>query len=552
MMSLKTTYKLLLAVLALMVLASCKKVVVVVDSVPRNTPAGQPVYIAGNFNDWDPGDERYRMQLNDDSTYSIMLPPGFGTVEYKFTRGDWTTVEKDICGYEIQNRQVVITETDTAVNAIASWNDLAPLDCPRLTLVVKDVPPETRDDDVIAIAGNFNSWSIDSSAILKKDGTGEYAITIDRPPGIEEIEFKMTRGDLSKAESDEFGNMVPNRILRFGVRDTVEIKIEGWIDRPGKKGSRVVLLIDHLPENSPASTDVFLASSLNGWMPGDMNYLFQVNSKGQLFLPLPRKKKPIEFKLTRGNWNTVEVDRYGYDISNRVIFPESPDTVHLEVADWKDQAMVSDYDVTIVIDQLPSTTPPEDKIYLAGNFNGWNPGRSKFSFHDGPGGMPILNLPRDKGFLEFKVTRGSWWNVEVDEYGSDISNRIYRYGDLDTLYIAVENWKDLPTHEAESVTIVIDQLPDNTPPGEPLYLAPDFNGWNPGDKSLVFEALPDGRPCITIPRRGSQLEYKITRGDWSSVEVDRNGQGIPNRMLTYGFADTVHIRVDMWNDLADR
>lgn len=545
------TYGLPVLIALVVSLGACKKVVVTVDSIPQNTPKGQPIYITGNFNNWDPGDERFRMELDADSVYSISLPPGFGTIEYKFTRGDWTTVEKDICGYEIDNRRIIIDETDTSFNTIASWNDLAPLNCPRLTLLVKNLPRETRRGDGIAIAGNFNSWSIDSSSFLKRDSSGYYSITIDRPTDLGEIEFKMTRGDLSSVEADEFGNMIPNRILRFGVQDTVEIKIEGWIDRAGKMGNRIILLIDKLPGNSPGSTDVYLASSLNGWMPGDKNYLFQLNKDGQLFFPLPRKKKPIEFKLTRGNWYTVEVDRYGYDISNRVIYPGSADTVHITIADWKDRSQIRDYDITLLIDQLPPTTPDGERFYAAGNFNGWNPGKAKYSFHEGPGGMPMLNLPRDKGFLEFKITRGSWSNVEIDEFGSDIPNRVYRYGDFDTIYIAVVNWKDLPRADLDDVTLVIDALPENTPSHDKIYLAPSFNGWNPGDPEQVFGYLPDTRPFINVNRKGSQFEYKITRGDWSKAEVDSNGNQIANRSLAFGFADTVYIRVEKWNDLPD-
>jgi len=247
----------------------------------------------------------------------------------------------------------VIGNSDTAIDAIDSWNDLSPLDCPRLTLLVRAIPPETRPEERIAIAGNFNSWSIDSSSFMNRDSSGHYTITIDRPADIGEIEFKFTRGDLASAESDEFGNVIPNRIVRFGISDTLEFNIDGWIDRPGKKSSRVILLVDKLPPNTPRNAELYLSSSLNGWMPGDKNYLFQINEQGQPFLALPRKKKPVEFKVTRGNWNTVEVDKYGYDMANRVVNPESVDTLIIDIEDWKDLSVISDYEVTLVIDELP-------------------------------------------------------------------------------------------------------------------------------------------------------------------------------------------------------
>jgi len=74
--------------------------------------------------------EAYQMTLNSDSTYTFHLPPGFGSVEIQDHRGDWTTVETDICGYGMGNRLLVLGEEDTTAITIASWNDLDPLNCP--------------------------------------------------------------------------------------------------------------------------------------------------------------------------------------------------------------------------------------------------------------------------------------------------------------------------------------------------------------------------------------------------------------------------------------
>ena len=142
---------------AIILLISCNRVVIKIDSVPENTPANQPIYITGNFNNWDPGDDKYRLTLSGDSNYYVTLPPGLGQMEYKFTRGDWTTVEKGICGEEIANHVLITHKTDTATHSILSWNDLDPVNCPRLTLVIDGLPPNTPEEDVVAIASNLNS-----------------------------------------------------------------------------------------------------------------------------------------------------------------------------------------------------------------------------------------------------------------------------------------------------------------------------------------------------------------------------------------------------------
>ena len=552
MMLTKRGHIILLLLAGILLFASCERVVVMVDSIPPNTPHNQPIYITGNFNNWDPGEEKYRMQRQKDSTYIIKLPPGFGSVQYKFTRGDWTTVEKDLCGYEMANHSLILGEVDTVVNAIESWNDLNPVNCPRITFVLSKIPENTPEEDKIAVAGNFNSWDPDESAVLKIDSSGKYSVTIKRPPNIDELEFKLTRGDLSSAESDEFGNIIPSRVVKFGVTDTLEVNIDGWIDRKDKKGgsSRVVLILGKLPGSTPKNDNFYFVSSLNNWTAGDRNYIFQKNKNGDYFFPIPRKRKILEFKITRGDWSNVEVDKFGFDMPNRICDLAEVDTVYINVQGWKDKTPMNDHEVTIVLTALPETTPEDDDIYITGNFNGWDQRKQKHKFRYNDEGDYFVNLPRQRDLLEFKILRGSWSTIEVDQYGSEVANHKVFYKDIDTLYYEVVNWKDMPIKEIEELTIVINSLPKNTPQLEDIYLAPEFNGWNPGSKSMIFQKLPNGKPYLTIEKQhGTNFKYKITRGNWAKVEVDEFGNETSDRVLNYGFADTIYIDVIKWRDL---
>src|SRR5687767_15661615 len=75
-----------------------------VTSVPPSTPQGDEIYIAGNFNNWNPGHASYILTNNGNGTYSITFTPATGTIEYKFTRGSWATVEGNSSGGYIPNR----------------------------------------------------------------------------------------------------------------------------------------------------------------------------------------------------------------------------------------------------------------------------------------------------------------------------------------------------------------------------------------------------------------------------------------------------------------
>ena len=95
-----------------------------VTSVPANTPAGDDIYIASNFNGWDPGDTNYILSDNGNGTYQITFSPSVGVLEYKFTRGAWSSVEGNAQGNTIANRTLSYTGSQQSVNvSILSWED---------------------------------------------------------------------------------------------------------------------------------------------------------------------------------------------------------------------------------------------------------------------------------------------------------------------------------------------------------------------------------------------------------------------------------------------
>lgn len=98
------------------------QLVVNISSVPTNTPASDKIFIAGNFNNWNPGQTEMLKQA--DGSYSILLNPSAGLVEYKFTRGAWASVEGNANGQVIPNRTLNYDgKKQTVTNQILSWED---------------------------------------------------------------------------------------------------------------------------------------------------------------------------------------------------------------------------------------------------------------------------------------------------------------------------------------------------------------------------------------------------------------------------------------------
>jgi hypothetical protein len=99
-----------------------------VVTVPANTPANAPVYLAGNqpeLGGWAPAG--FLLTKGDDGKYHGKIVfgarPGSG-VSYKVTRGGWDTVEKSEAGAEIADRTLIIPREDTTAEiTVARWAD---------------------------------------------------------------------------------------------------------------------------------------------------------------------------------------------------------------------------------------------------------------------------------------------------------------------------------------------------------------------------------------------------------------------------------------------
>ncbi len=95
---------------------------ITVSEIPSNTPASDKVYIAGNFNAWSPS--ATELVKKSDGSYSVTLNPNAGTVEYKYTRGTWASVEGNANGTFLANRKINYAGSAQSVdNKILTWED---------------------------------------------------------------------------------------------------------------------------------------------------------------------------------------------------------------------------------------------------------------------------------------------------------------------------------------------------------------------------------------------------------------------------------------------
>lgn len=102
---------------------------------------------------------------------------------------------------------------------------------------------------------------------------------------------------------------------------------------------------------------------------------------------------------------------------------------------------------------------------------------------------------------------------------------------------------------AAQLTLRVTDWPASSPNAR-IFLAGNFNGWNPGNPAFELTLQPDPLYSITFTPPIGQLEFKFTRGNWETVETTANGGFRPNRVHTYtGEPKTLDLTIDGWADI---
>ncbi len=99
-----------------------------------------------------------------------------------------------------------------------------------------------------------------------------------------------------------------------------------------------------------------------------------------------------------------------------------------------------------IVLEIPDETPQDAQIFIAGNFNGWDPGNPDYQLNEIGEGLYGIKLEPEIDDLEFKFTLGSWKSVEVNERGRNISNRRAMLNDFVLLSTCrVKGWSKVQT-----------------------------------------------------------------------------------------------------------
>ena len=173
--------------------------------------------------------------------------------------------------------------------------------------------------------------------------------------------------------------------------------------------------------------------------------------------------------------------------------------------------------LTLKITQVPSNTPLDENIHVAGSFQNWDPADPNSMLTNNGDGTYQITINPPVGLLKYKFTRGGWTSVEGNASGTYLPDREYNYtGGEITVNHQVLSWEDLGgggnTTAADNVHL-LDQnffMPQlNRSRRILIYLPPDYNS-NP-DKRYPVIYMEDGQNLFDA--------YTSFSGEW---EVDES------------------------------
>ncbi|WP_176844521.1 alpha/beta hydrolase [Mucilaginibacter sp. P25] len=104
--------------------------------------------------------------------------------------------------------------------------------------------------------------------------------------------------------------------------------------------------------------------------------------------------------------------------------------------------LFSQVKISFFTGKIATLKSSSEHLFLAGDFNGWNPADKNWELLKTPAGNYVLNKELPVGIVHFKVTRGSWNSVECDVAGKPIDNRNLKITADTTIKLDIEAWQD--------------------------------------------------------------------------------------------------------------
>ena len=98
------------------------------------------------------------------------------------------------------------------------------------------------------------------------------------------------------------------------------------------------------------------------------------------------------------------------------------------------------------------------------------------------------------------------------------------------------------------VTFITKNIPAAKTLGKAIFLAGDFNNWNPADSAWQLKVQSSGSyRLLKIMPKGNSI-FKVTEGSWNMVESKSSGTDVDNRNMVIDHDTTISLNIEAWKD----
>ena len=518
-------------------------------SVPAETPAEANVYLVGSMVEWVLADAHLLTKNGETGKYEVTLTLKDGTTyEYKYVIGntDYSNVELQANGEDVQNRSLAVTEATTLVeNIVARWKGIEiPVEEQEVTFLLT-VPVETIAPVCLVhdYDGNFDltkAWTLNSK------GENLFELKVTLPVGTV-LKYKYTLNFAwtnVEMQADGITDVANREITVTKGMTAVENTVARWkgIEPPAVDVS--VKFSVSVPAETPAEANVYLVGSMVEWVLADAHLLTKNGETGKYEITLTLKDgTTYTYKYIIGNtsYDNEEVDINGIGIENRSLaVTEATTLVENTVARWKGiEPPAADVSVKFSV-EVPFETPADANVYLVGSMVEWVLADAYALTKNGETGKYEVTLTlKDGTTYEYKYVIGNtnYDNEEVQANGTAITNRSLAVTTETTLSNdVVARWKGV---EAPNVQVkFIATLPAETPADATIYLVGSMVNWQLGDAYALTKNSETGNYEVTLTLKGYEsYEYKYIIGNSSYDFEEYTAEGTPivNRKVTVAY-----------------
>ncbi|MFL5353971.1 alpha/beta hydrolase-fold protein [Archangium sp.] len=298
-----------------------------------STPLDNGLWLSGNapeLGGGKPDGVKLYKAVNDRYVAVLSFAPNT-SLEYRVTRGTADTVEAGSHGEDLTRTHTTKSGLERLELAVGRWGDVPS----QLTFKVT-VPPETPADAHLVLKSN--NEVLGAGLALTYQGGTTFQATVALRRGLDFSYNVQMTAPSAQVALDTAGAVVPPRSFKVNADEMVNLTVERWGPESGDTEPRIAFVVAY-PSNTPAADSLYIVGNqdqVGPWDPGLVRMYKAVNNRFAITLSFTPGTS-LEYKFTRGSWDTVEKGPAGEEIDNRTYSTGSGFArLFLTVAKWAD------------------------------------------------------------------------------------------------------------------------------------------------------------------------------------------------------------------------